>query len=234
MRKKIILTGMVMAGLVIGMAGMASAASMTVDIKGEVDSSYFSNTTVKVGDTFRLTFSYDDSLLDYRPNSYYANGRYYSKTIQPIYAELAGWYGTLPEEIIDNSIGTLMVSGSVVSTYKYSNYTGFHSKEWNFSIGSGSFKLITDYFGSNYGWWAVGSAAYGAITPNTLDMGTCDITGLSIAPTPVPVPATILLFATGLAGLAGFRKKSRRRMPLAEKVSLDWYWKCQMETKIFP
>ncbi|MEA1933865.1 MAG: hypothetical protein U9N60_05480 [Thermodesulfobacteriota bacterium] len=53
MRKKIILTGMLMAALVIGMAGMASAAPMTVEITGEVNVKVFKGTTpVKVGDTF--------------------------------------------------------------------------------------------------------------------------------------------------------------------------------------
>lgn len=51
-------------GLVLGMTGTASAMEMTVGMTGFISgkpAAFLANTSVQVGDTFRLTFTYDDS-----------------------------------------------------------------------------------------------------------------------------------------------------------------------------
>lgn len=210
----------------IGMMPIASATIMTVEISGFINnkpSEFLSTTPVKVGDTFSISFNYDDSL----ESSALVNigGDLYTKITQPFSPPILSWSGSMPDEIAANNIlsSTGGIDGWGYEESLYRPITTLHHNEWFLSSGSFSgndgqrgfdIHIVTNFAGDlGYGWWSIGSGIYDGIVPGrTIDYGFLDITGLSIAPyipSPVPEPSTYAMLLAGL-GLLGFMARRRK------------------------
>ena len=208
-----------------GMVSVASATIMTVEISGFINgkpSEFLSTTSVKIGDTFSISFNYDDSL----ESSALVNigGDLYTKVTQPFSPPIISWSGSMPDEIAANNIlsssGEIEGWGYVESLYR--PITTLHHNEWFLSSGGFSgndgqrgfeIHIVTNFAGNlGYGSWSIGSGIHDGIVPGrTIDYGSLYITGLSIAPyipSPVPEPQTYAMLLAGL-GLLGFM--SRRK-----------------------
>jgi hypothetical protein len=157
-------------------ATSAYSAIMTVEMTGFISGkSFLSATSVQVGDTFGLTFNYDDSLQTSR--LYYANGRTYTVTDQPFSTVFSGWWGTLPQEIAmhDPSFANGGSSGWGNAWSIFESPTTLNHTEWRITGGGSDFLIVTNFKENlGYGWWAIASEAYGApVTAYTIDKGYC-------------------------------------------------------------
>ena len=204
-------------------SGNAISTVMVVEMTGIVNgkAAPFLNTTpVHVGDRFGLTLSFDDSQQTTQQVSVNA-GMLYTVVTQPFSPPITAWWGTLPEEIVryntPTADGSLTGWGMIQSWYRPA--TTFHHAEWRITSGGFSgvdglrgfdLHIVTQFAGNlGYGWWAVGSPINSA--ERTIDKGFLSITSLSILPaSSVPEPNTNILFAIGLAVIAGARLLSKK------------------------
>lgn len=223
---KFIISSLCACIVTIGMVSVASATIMTVEISGFINGKqpeFLNTTSVKVGDTFSISFNYDDSL----ESSALVNigGDLYTKITQPFSPPIFSWSGSMPDEIAANN--TLSSSGGIdgwgYAESLYRPITTLHHNEWFLSSGGFSsndgqrgfdIHIVTNFAGDlGYGWWSIGSGIGDGIVPGrTIDYGYIDITGLNIAPyipSPIPEPETYAMLLAGL-GLLGFMAHRRK------------------------
>jgi hypothetical protein len=186
------------------------AAGFQVTMQGYVtskDPGIQNPTSVKVGDTFSLSFFYDDATATSALVT--SGGDLYTVVTQDFSPPITSWSGSLPQAIAD--FNTPNVAGGFdgwgLEQSWYRPPSTLHHRDWSLTSGTFtgndgmrgfSLELVTEYAGSlGYGWWSIGSGAF-EVTSNTIDRGTIAMTTLSIVPVPVPELSSLVLLLVGL------------------------------------
>jgi len=177
--------GASIAGLFVFLAvGGAQAAMVNFTVTGEVDSAYGTPFGLDVGFTITVSGTFDDSVISTAPYTVYFDSANSSSNTMTIVAGSYTW-----DQTQDDSYGSggpnLVLDGS-------GNFVGinFHALLLDgsaFDSFSSTFAINDDAFNEVNGTW----------TASTFSM------------TPVPVPAAVWLFGSGLLGLVGLARRKK-------------------------
>ena len=178
--------GASIAGLFMFLAmGGAQAAMVNFTVTGEVDSAYGSPFGLVVGSTITASGTFDDSVISTAPYTVYFDSANSSSNTMTIVAGSYTWNQTQDDSYGSGGYPNLVLDGS-------GNFVGinFHALLLDgsaFDSFSSTFAINDDAFNEVNGTW----------TASTFSM------------TPVPVPAAVWLFGSGLVGLVGLVRRKK-------------------------